>query len=217
MGPPYFSVALLLTGPSESVLCGPGLFTSQIKSSKAVPFAPRSLSAFLSDWALLFHSMIPHVVLSPAPAPVPWATGEVRTCWPGSQGPLPQFQVETGLLSGTCQWLSALPEHSGLWPRTVAKNGSTTLSDSTSDSCALSPPGESLCLPPSWSLAGASSGLLSGCPWALILPASPASFGAQSLPPPFLSAQYPWRGWGLAFYGSLNGLYRGYAEAILFH
>lgn len=63
------------------------------------------------------------VALSPAPAPVPWA-GEARTCWPVSQGSLPQFQVETRTPPGTSRWLpacrpppSTLALGQGPWPR----------------------------------------------------------------------------------------------------
>lgn len=74
------------------------------------------------------------VALSPAPAPVPWA-GEARTCWPVSQGSLPQFQVETRTPPGTSRWLPACPrppphpEHPGSRSRTLAKKGSFALLD----------------------------------------------------------------------------------------
>lgn len=62
--PPGFSVISLPApqGPPEPVLHGPGHLTSQIKPSKATPFALGSLSASLGDGALLFLSVIPLVV-----------------------------------------------------------------------------------------------------------------------------------------------------------
>lgn len=147
------------------------------------------------DRALLFLFLIPLCGVA-CLCPSSLATGEARTLWPGSQGPRPQFQVETVLFLGTCQWLPALPEHPGPWPRTGAKKGSTALSDSL-----LSLPmrpclrleNPSAC--PSWSLPGARNGPPSGCSWAPGL-ASRAAFDTQLWPPPFLSAQCPWCGRG---------------------
>lgn len=98
---------------------------------------------------MLFLLWFPFADLSPASAPSSLATGEARAHWPGSWSPLPQFQVETALFLGTCQWLPALSEHPGPRPRTVAKKGSSALSDlllSPRASLSLSAWRESFCV-----------------------------------------------------------------------
>lgn len=187
---------MLLRGPSpctghlEPVLCGLVPLVSQFGSSGAVPRTQgqvRLLSSLLPVVGFSGPSMALPLPDSPVwicrlPLPQFLATCEARTLWPGSQGPRPQFQVETVLFLGTCQWLPALPEHPGPRPRTVAKKGSTALSDSL-----LSPlenPSACCFLVPAW-----------GHKWTPFqLPQAPGpaagltAFGAQLWPPPFLSA-----------------------------
>lgn len=133
------------------------------------------------------------------------------------RGPIPQFQVETRLLPGTCQQLPALLEHPGPGPRTVAKKGSTALSD------ALLAPVPAL--RSAWRIYLPTS--FPAPPWGQRLapfwlsPGPPDSqkvlcFWSSVLPPPSLSAQRPWRRWGNALCGSLSGTHGGHLHVSHF-
>lgn len=200
-----------------SVPCGPGHFTSWIRSSKAVPRARGQVRPFghcglpwpLCDGALFCLRLVS--LCGSASAPVPCETG---TQWPGAWSPLPQVQGETVLFLGTCRWLPALPEHPGPWPRMVARKGSAALRDST--------PVSSRALVSAWKHSSVCSFLVPPWghtrapfwrPWGFRLAASPAAFGPQSWPPRFLGGPCPCHGWGLTSCGSPQ---RSYVDNVSF-